>query len=67
MASSPVIAQIRVWEVTGPWLRESHLLTRDLRIENGHVLIPEGPGMGVEVDHDALERYCTHHGAWPAG
>ncbi|MDE2888868.1 MAG: mandelate racemase/muconate lactonizing enzyme family protein [Gemmatimonadota bacterium] len=51
----------------GPWLRESHLLTRDLRIENGHVLIPEGPGMGVEVDLDALERYCTHHRAWPDG
>lgn len=51
----------------GPWLRESHLLTRDLRIENGHVLVPEGPGMGVEVDHDAVDRYCTRHRAWPTG
>ena len=51
----------------GPWLRESHLLTRDLEVENGLVLIPAGPGMGVEVDLDAVDRYCTRHRAWPAG
>ena len=51
----------------GPWLRESHLLTRDLEVENGLVLIPAGPGMGVEVDLDAVDRYCTRHRAWPPG
>ena len=51
----------------GPWLRESHLLTRDFEIESGHVLLPDGPGLGVEVDLAAVDRYCTHHRTWPAG
>lgn len=40
----------------------SHLLTDDLilsplRIEDGDILVPEGPGLGVEPDWDAIERY----------
>ena len=54
-------------DLAGPWLRESHLLTRDLEIENGHVLVPGGPGMGVDVDLDAVDRYCARHRAWPPG
>ena len=44
-----------------PWLRESHLLKEDFAIEDGHVLLPEGPGLGVEVDLAAVEKYCTSH------
>ena len=51
----------------GPWLRESHLLTNDFDLEDGNVRLPDGPGMGVEVDRGALDRYCTHHRVWPAG
>lgn len=28
------------------------------RIEDGAVLIPDGPGLGIEVDRSALERFC---------
>jgi L-alanine-DL-glutamate epimerase-like enolase superfamily enzyme len=42
-----------------PWLRESHVLKDDFKIEDGHVLLPTGPGLGVEVDLDAVDRYCT--------
>ena len=33
------------------------LLKAPLRLEAGHVLLPDGPGLGVELDKDAVERY----------
>ena len=33
------------------------LLKTPLRLEAGHVLLPDGPGLGVELDRDAVERY----------
>ncbi len=33
------------------------LLTRPLRIEGGFAYPPEGPGLGVEIDMDVLERW----------
>ena len=27
------------------------------RLEAGHVLLPEGPGLGIELDPAAVERY----------
>ncbi len=42
-----------------PWLRESHLLVEDFVIRDGHVLLPKGPGLGIKVDLDAVDRYCT--------
>ena len=47
-----------------PWLRESHLLKEDFTIRDGYVLLPEGPGLGIEVDLDAIARYATDHCEW---
>jgi L-alanine-DL-glutamate epimerase-like enolase superfamily enzyme len=33
------------------------LLCDPIEIGRGHARVPEGPGLGVEVDEDALERY----------
>ncbi|MDA0335802.1 MAG: enolase, partial [bacterium] len=33
------------------------LLTQALTIRGGHVQVPEGPGLGVEVDEAALTKY----------
>ncbi|MBW3624230.1 MAG: enolase [Armatimonadetes bacterium] len=33
------------------------LLKEPLKVEGGYIRVPEGPGLGVEVDEDALERY----------
>jgi D-galactarolactone cycloisomerase len=33
------------------------LLKTSLRLEDGHILLPEGPGLGIELDRDAIERY----------
>ena len=50
----------------GPWLRESHLLKHDFVIQDGHIILPTGPGLGIEVDLDALEKYSTQSRSWKA-
>ena len=35
----------------------TQLLKTPLKLEAGHVLLPEGPGLGIELDQDAVERY----------
>ncbi|MFA9517253.1 mandelate racemase/muconate lactonizing enzyme family protein [Halopenitus sp. H-Gu1] len=51
---------------TSPWLEfdnSSNPLREDLGVgsfdvsEDGRVSVPEGPGLGVEIDEDAFERY----------
>jgi len=38
-------------------LLASDLLLRPLRISGGRMAVPAGPGLGVELDPDAVERY----------
>ena len=35
----------------------TQLLQTPLRLEAGHVLLPDGPGLGVEIDPAAVARY----------
>lgn len=49
-----------------PWLRESHLLKHDFTIQDGHILLPTGPGLGVQVDVDEVEKYATQSRSWKA-
>lgn len=35
------------------------LITEPLRYEDGAVLVPEGPGLGIEVDLEKLEKYAV--------
>jgi len=44
-------------DIFGEFCREDDLLVEPLEIENGFVKVPTGPGLGVEVDDKALERY----------
>jgi D-galactarolactone cycloisomerase len=41
------------------WASGTSVLTTDhlYRIEDGEIVIPEGPGLGLPVDEDAVERY----------
>ncbi|MEM9970221.1 MAG: enolase C-terminal domain-like protein [Pseudomonadota bacterium] len=36
---------------------EEDILQRPLQYENGHVVVPDGPGLGHQPDVDALEKY----------
>ena len=54
------IANFRIMECDideVPW--RSQLLTRPYRIENGEMLLPEGPGWGTEVDESILAAHTA--------
>jgi muconate cycloisomerase len=38
-------------------LTKDDLIVEALDTENGDILLPTGPGLGVEVDWEAVERY----------
>ena len=44
-------------DIFGRLIREHDLLATPLEIRDGCVTVPTGPGLGVELDRDALERY----------
>jgi muconate cycloisomerase len=44
-------------DIFGELVREDDLIEPGLHFENGHALVPEGPGLGVELDRSALERF----------
>jgi muconate cycloisomerase len=54
-----VAAPSCVWpsDIFGRLLREHDLLKRPLRLEPPLAYLPEGPGLGVELDRDAIDRY----------
>jgi muconate cycloisomerase len=44
-------------DICGETLRVDDLIREPLQFEEGHVLVPEEPGLGVELDMEAVERY----------
>lgn len=44
-------------DVAGHLYHADDVVTHSLRVENGHLLPPGGPGLGVELDDDKLHRY----------
>jgi muconate cycloisomerase len=50
-----------VWpsDIFGRMIREHDLLTKPLRIEAPFACLPEGPGLGVSLDLEAVEKYRT--------
>ncbi|MBV7340197.1 hypothetical protein KFU94_70725 [Chloroflexi bacterium TSY] len=47
-------------DIVGHFIREHHLLRTPLRFADGHVHLPQEPGLGVELDMEALQRYTSH-------
>jgi D-galactarolactone cycloisomerase len=41
----------------GENLLRDHLLAQPLRPVNGQIAVPDGPGLGIELDPDAVKRY----------
>lgn len=56
-----VAAPSCVWpsDIFGRMIREHDLLQQPLRIDPPHAYVPDGPGLGVQLDQAALERYRT--------
>ncbi len=40
----------------GPWLMETSLLRKPLTVHEGLVPVPTGPGLGIDIDLDELDR-----------
>ncbi len=38
-------------------LLRKELVLNDLQIENGVLPLPDGPGLGIELNFDAINRY----------
>ncbi|SLN71187.1 Muconate cycloisomerase 1 [Roseivivax jejudonensis] len=45
-------------EIFGPMLQRDDLLVSPIRYEDGAAHLPEGPGLGIEIDEDKLRRYA---------
>ncbi len=43
------------------FVREDDLIEPGIRYEGGHAIVPDGPGLGVELDLAGIERYAIFH------
>jgi L-alanine-DL-glutamate epimerase-like enolase superfamily enzyme len=46
-------------DIFGELVREDDLITEGIRFEDGAALVPQGHGLGVALDHDAINKYKT--------
>lgn len=44
-------------DIIGHCLRENDLIVNPIRFENGALVVPDAPGLGLELDREALEYY----------
>jgi muconate cycloisomerase len=46
-------------DVVGEKIRQDDLIVSPIRFQDGFALVPQGPGLGVELDMDAVERFAV--------
>lgn len=44
-------------DIFGELVRVDDLIVHGIKFEQGHALVPQGPGLGVELDREALVKY----------
>jgi muconate cycloisomerase len=44
-------------DIIGNFLREDDLLVSPIRFVDGAAIVPQEPGLGVELDEEAVARY----------
>ena len=47
-----------------PFLLADEILCEPLAIENGDLIVPKGPGLGIEIDERVIEKYPFIPGPW---
>jgi L-alanine-DL-glutamate epimerase-like enolase superfamily enzyme len=57
-ASACVRSCVLASDLQSEWVREHTLVTPRMVYEDGAALVPDTPGLGVVLDHDAVARYC---------
>jgi len=58
-ASVPNLALLETMMVDVPWCAE--IVTEHCRLVDGHMLIPDGPGLGIEFHEEAAMKYVYRH------
>ncbi|MFB0503669.1 MAG: mandelate racemase/muconate lactonizing enzyme family protein [Candidatus Bathyarchaeia archaeon] len=60
-ASSPYLESLSPYgaEILGPLWNEEDILKDPLKVEDGYLELPSGPGLGVEIDQERIERHKT--------
>ncbi len=48
-------------DFVGGWTREDDLIAEPITFVDGHVPTPMKPGLGCDLDYDALQRYTQQH------
>ncbi len=46
-------------DIIGNFFREDDLLVEPIRIEKGYALVPDKPGLGIELDEKAVAKYSV--------
>jgi len=41
----------------GEWALRNELFTEPLKVEGGYIKVPDGPGLGIKIKEDAIDRY----------
>ena len=44
-------------DIIGNLFREDDLIVRPIEFVDGAAIVPDAPGLGVELDREAVERY----------
>jgi muconate cycloisomerase len=44
-------------DLVGSWVREDDLIVDPVQFDDGYALVPDRPGLGCELDLDAIARY----------
>jgi muconate cycloisomerase len=46
-------------DLVGSWVREDDLIVEPIQFDHGYALVPDAPGLGCELDLEAVERYAV--------
>lgn len=47
-------------EATGPLMIEDDIVMESIKIEDGYAIVPDGVGVGVELDEEKLKKYSEY-------
>ena len=47
-----------------PFPLADEILSEALEIENGYLVLPDGQGMGIEINENVIEKYPYVKGPW---
>ncbi|MEM7126204.1 MAG: mandelate racemase/muconate lactonizing enzyme family protein [Chloroflexota bacterium] len=46
-------------DLQSEWVREHTLVTPRMTYEDSYAIVPDRPGLGIELDHNSIEQYTT--------